>query len=121
MNRSRRLRGFVVQGLLYVGGSIVFAFALAGCQKGHESTPDLSSGVLESWEGKNVTVQFRRDALGAAASLPIGPETNSINGAQTSVSGVLVQVDTESVTLESNARQRWIPKSVVLNIEGPRP
>ena len=67
--------------------------------------------------GKNCTVQFRRDALGAAASLPISPNTGSINGAETAVSGTIKQVDGEWFVIERNSRELWIPKTVILMVE----
>ena len=51
--------------------------------------------------GVQCTVQFRRDALGAAASLPISPMTGGINGADTALSGKLIGTTDEWIILES--------------------
>jgi hypothetical protein len=67
--------------------------------------------------GKNCNVQFRRDALGAAASLPVSPLTSSINGATTSVSGKLKAVSKDWIILERGNEEIWIPKGVVLLIQ----
>ena len=63
--------------------------------------------------GVQCTVQFRRDALGAAASLPISPMTGGINGADTALSGKLIGTTDEWIILESRGalirpEQKWI-------------
>ena len=67
--------------------------------------------------GKSCTIQFRRDALGAAASLPISPMTGNINGAETTISGALKSTSGEWVILNRAGKDVWIPKSVILLIE----
>lgn len=67
--------------------------------------------------GKFCTIQFRRDALGAAASTPVPPTTDSFNGADTNVQGKLKRTTKEWVVIEHGAGEMWIPKSVILLIK----
>lgn len=86
---------------------IVTAF-LAGCEK----SPPI---------GKEVSLQLRRgDALGSGANLPVPPRTGGINGAETGISGKLVQITDEWVVVDTNgmnAARIWIPKINILLIE----
>jgi hypothetical protein len=84
---------------------------------------------MESWIGKSVEVQFRRDALGAGALLPISPTTNSAGGAQVSVTGTLLEALPDSIVVEmqkiidgalfGDPRPHWIPREVILMVRGP--
>jgi hypothetical protein len=67
--------------------------------------------------GLDCTIQFRRDALGTAASLPVPPLSGAINGADTSLVGKLKSVNGEWVVVERAGGEIWIPKSVVLLVE----
>ncbi|RME96107.1 MAG: hypothetical protein D6766_01545 [Verrucomicrobia bacterium] len=67
--------------------------------------------------GARCTIQFRRDALGAAAKLPVPPRADSINGAETSITGRLKQFTTDWIVLDVGGKEVWIAKSVVLLIE----
>lgn len=67
--------------------------------------------------GKRCTIQFRRDALGAGANLPIPPTTGSINGAATSIEGTLRRVTAEWVVIERNGEEISVPKGVILLIQ----
>ena len=67
--------------------------------------------------GKPCTIQFRRDALGAGASLPISPMTGGINGADTSIAGTLKRATAEWVVVEKSGDDISIPKSVILLIQ----
>lgn len=94
--------------------SFIYALALfipvvfTGC--GGPEAPALQTG-------KACTVQFRRDALGAGANLPVPPMTHSMNGADTSVEGTLKRVTAEWLVIEKNGKEIWIPKGVILLIE----
>jgi hypothetical protein len=66
---------------------------------------------------KPCTIQFRRDALGAAASLPISPLTDSLNGGETSISGTLKMVNDDWVVLDRGGKDIWVSRSVVLLIK----
>ena len=67
--------------------------------------------------GKQCTIQFRRDALGTAASLPVSPLTGGINGADTSISGKLKSTHGEWLVLDHGGQEIWVPKATVLLIQ----
>jgi len=70
--------------------------------------------------GAICTVQFRRDALGAGASLPIPPTTDNINGAQVSIGGRFSRMDDSWIVLtafQNDKEEIWIPHSVILLIK----
>lgn len=92
----------------------VVAIVIAGCNQVQNRT---EQAELSQWIGENVRVQFRRDALGAAANLPISPKTGEINGASTTLVGTLLNVYSTSIIIEENTRQKWIPREVILYIE----
>lgn len=92
-------RKYVLIGLLAIGP------VLSGC-----------SGSDQPSTGKSVTVQFRRDALGSAHTLPISPTTDSINGAMVSLRGKLLKVNEEWVVLEYQKQKHWISRDAVLLI-----
>ena len=73
-------------------------------------------GSLNPPNGKSCTVQFRRDALGTAANLPVPPMSSAINDAATSVTGVLKLTTEEWVVLDRDGKEVWIPKGVILLI-----
>ena len=97
---------------MFLGGiALVMGLAFATSNEtkaafGGERTPPI---------GKDCIVQFRRDALGAAAALPVAPTTGSINGAQTAIGGKLLMVNSEWVLL-NNGNDLWIPTASVLLI-----
>ena len=91
---------------------LLAAVVLSGCDR-----PDMPA--LKA--GKTCTIQFRRDALGSGASLPVPPTTNSMNGADVSLDGTFVRATAEWVVIETKGskkeREVWIPKGVILLIE----
>ena len=90
-------------------GALLASVVLSGCD--HQDAPTLQAG-------KTCTLQFRRDALGAGATLPISPMTGNINGAETSISGTLKRSSSDWVVIEGKGgREILIPKSVILLIE----
>lgn len=97
--------------------------ALSGCvskvnsETSQSKSSDMSRGELHQWIGKRVSVQFRRDALGAAAPVPVSPTTGSFNGAATIVAGKLIKVDSESIVIGPKERPKWIPREVILFVE----
>jgi hypothetical protein len=76
-----------------------------------------ASGPPDPPHSKPCTIQFRRDALGAAAANPVPPLSDTINGADTSISGTLKHSSAEWAVLERNGQEVWIPKSVILLIQ----
>jgi hypothetical protein len=70
--------------------------------------------------GREVTIQFRRDALGTAAPLPVSPTTGRINGAEVAVSGRLMKFTEEWIVIsQGENRELWINRSTVLLMEFP--
>jgi hypothetical protein len=69
--------------------------------------------------GETCVVQFRRDALGGAATLPVAPTTSSINGADVVQIGILRSVEGEGIVVEESAPRigkYWIPYPVILSV-----
>jgi hypothetical protein len=78
--------------------------------------------------GTLCTVQFRRDALGAASNSPIPPTVTSINGSGVTMQGELISVGPEAILLDQindhylvngvpNMKRFWIPTGSILFIE----
>lgn len=67
--------------------------------------------------GQNCTVQIKRSSLGAAASLPIPPTTDSINGARVSVAGKVKQVGEDWLVLEAAGGDLWIARTEIMLIQ----
>jgi hypothetical protein len=95
--------------------SLAAVMIVSGC--GSRQDGDLSTSELRQWTGKNVRVQFRRDALGAAASLPVPPTTGEINGAATCVVGKLMKAERAGIVIGPEERPKWIPREVILFVE----
>jgi hypothetical protein len=97
--------------------------ALAGC--GAQDLPQPTSG-FRSRIGYGCTVQFRRDALGAAATNAIPPTTNSMNGAEVSFGGKLINVTGDWLVIErltgapNQTVETWVPFHSVLLLEWSR-
>jgi len=69
-------------------------------------------------QGAFCLVQFRRDALGASAPLPIPPTTGVINGASVNVSGTFRAMDADWVVLTlGTGKEYWIPRGMILLME----
>jgi hypothetical protein len=86
--------------------TISITMLLAGCDRG-----------LIPPAGKSCTIQFRRDALGTAATMPVPPMTDNINGAETSISGTLKSSAGAWVVLDHGGVEVWIPKTAILLIK----
>jgi hypothetical protein len=89
-------------------GVFALMLILTGCDHAR------AAGFSDPPNGRSCTVQFRRDALGAAASLPVSPMTDGINGADVTVAGTLKHTSDEWVVLDRAGKELWIPKSVIL-------
>lgn len=92
---------------------MIVALAVSACARPAE--PAVAPLPL----GERCTVQLRRDALGAGADLPVPPTTNSINGADVSISGELVRADQDWLVLRGEGKDRWIARHAVLFVEFP--
>jgi hypothetical protein len=97
--------------------------SLTACPPVQLAKDSLKDSYLGQQIGKVCTVQFRRDALGAAAALPVSPTTDGINGAEVTVTGTLRAVENDGIALEPLAPRDptwtafWIPKDSILLIE----
>ena len=101
-------------GIFLGAASIAIALLMSGLSE----TKAAFTGERTPPLGKECVVQFRRDALGTAASLPVAPLTGSINGAETTVSGKLAMVGSEWIVVtRTNGNDLWIPKTSVLLIQ----
>jgi hypothetical protein len=107
---------------------LLLASLLAGCGDTATYSDASASERPPVKVGQNVTVEFRRDALGAAHDLPISPRISSINGADLIVSGTVTEVRPGWIQLKTiNTNQTvngkpveslcWIPMTVVLAID----
>ena len=72
---------------------------------------------LNSKRGKPCTVQFKRNALGGAAAIPVSPLTGGINGADVAVYGTLKKVDKDAITVINGKTTYWIPKDSILLVQ----
>lgn len=85
---------------LFVAGCLA---SLCGCG---EMPPPGAAATLGRKVGRECTVQFRRDALGAGTTVPISPETSEINGASVVLRGTLRAVRGEWLELDVSIRYR---------------
>jgi len=104
----------------FILGMVAVVAALivtTGCeQRVHAAAPGGSR--LAQMHSKMCTVQFRRDALGAAGTLPVSPMTGGINGAQVAVTGKLRSFDDAWLALDTEKHGvLFIPKEVVLLVQ----
>lgn len=69
--------------------------------------------------GSAVTIHLRRDWLGMAADVPMGPGFNGIGGREARVGGTVKSADERFVVLsaEGDAPERWVPVEAVLMID----
>jgi hypothetical protein len=95
---------------------VLFTLALLpACDSG----ANRSGAVAQPPVGQMVTVQFRRDALGGAANLPVSPTTNSVDGAKVSLSGHLTEANQEWLVIRTAAGEHWIARDSVLLVSVP--
>ena len=69
---------------------------------------------LAGQTGMKCKVQFNRNALGCAASLPVSPTTDEINGADVALWGTLQSVNNDAIIIASAEKTYWIPKDSIL-------
>ena len=97
--------------------------SLASCSKpGAPPNPS----ILSRHVGEECVIEYRRDALGAGAALPIGPEVDETNGSQVCTHGKLTDVEREGIVVERAISQTtttftfWIPFHAILNVRFQR-
>ena len=100
-----------LNGTCFLLSAITFLFA-SGCSQ----PPPPLRPQLQVKIGQPCVVQFRRDALGAAAPNPIPPTTGNFNGAQTSMLGSLVAANDLWVAIEVEEYEYWIPREAILSL-----
>lgn len=71
--------------------------------------------------GAACKVQFRRDALGAAADMPVPPTSDSHNGAALSSSGQFVRLTSDWFVMNRENAEVWIPVEAILSVEFAKP
>lgn len=64
--------------------------------------------------GSLVQVQFCRDALGGATSIPVPPLTSNFNGASVALTGELAVINDGWIALDVGDDRHWIPIHSVL-------
>ena len=104
----------------FVFGIVAVVAALTvttGCeQRAQAAAP--AGARLAQMHTRTVTVQFRREALGMANTVPASPLTGGINGAQVAVVGKLRSFDDAWLALETEKDGvLFIPKEVVLLVQ----
>jgi hypothetical protein len=80
------------------------ALSLSGCNKAAAADSSITSG------DRRCTVQFRPDALGAAAGSP------RVNGMETTISCTFKSIREGWVVVEREHKELWIPMNVILFI-----
>ena len=93
------------------------ALCFASCTK---SVAPAVPQFLTRHLGERCEVQFRRDALGAGATVPIPPTTDEMNGAAVAQFGKLIAIEGEGLVIEDALhpdQTYWIPYQVVLSVK----
>ena len=95
-----------------LAGLAIGLFVLVGCE---------SPGPIESRIGRNCAVQIRRDLLGTTSNLPVGVETENINGSAVALSGKLIEESADYVVLllpepANPPREYIVPRTSILFI-----
>jgi hypothetical protein len=89
------------------GAFLCGVLAFSGCG-------DRSAQPIYGKSGTQCEVQFRRDALGAAAALPISPQTGSINGAVVALNGKLEKTGVDWIVVSNADGDHLIPMHAIL-------
>jgi hypothetical protein len=91
----------------------LLAISLASLLCGCGSNSSLPVGVQV---GKQCTVQFRGDALGAAGPMPIGLGVDAMGGTNVAMSGVLKEWSTQWIVISDKDAEYLIPVGVILRV-----
>ncbi len=92
---------------------MLFWASLAALASGCGSPPAEAS-PLAGKIGAQCSVQFRRNALGAAANVPVPPTTDAFNGAEVKVVGKLTRVSSDWIVISDGTKEYVIPKEAIL-------
>jgi hypothetical protein len=104
----------LILGMVAVVAALVVT---TGCEQRVQAAAPGGSRLAQM-HSKMCTVQFRRDALGTAGTVPVSPTTGGINGGQVSVTGKLRSFDDEWLALDTEKQGvLFIPKEVVLLVQ----
>ena len=87
---------------------------LAGCGRPVDSP---ASAMV----GRQVEVQFRRDALGTASPNPVPPATGEINGAAVHMFGTLRKAQADWILLASDGDEYVVPTHAILYLKFVKP
>jgi hypothetical protein len=80
------------------------------------SCSDHHNAYLKQKIGTRVSVEFKRNALGCAANLPVPPTTGTINGADVVQSGTLERVESRAIVISDDHASYWIPMDAILTV-----
>ena len=92
---------------------LVLTLLAAAFMSGCNNTPE---PMAVTKVGQRCAVQFRRDALGAAAQNPIPPETDASNGAEVTIVGTLKRVQADGVLIDTGRFEYIIPMHSILSL-----
>jgi hypothetical protein len=103
--------------------ALLCLLALAGCSGPIASEPN----PLKQWIGVEVTVQFKRDHLGASGN-PVAPNTTWLNNTKVSLDGRILSVHEDGIFFDSHYKMNsgdsdqrhslfWIPHHSILTVE----
>ncbi len=59
-------------------------------------------------------IQFRRDTLESVPPVPIGPDTDNINGSEVTISGTLKRVQADVILITTDKAEYLIPIPAIL-------
>ena len=92
--------------------NLLLLLAFTGCADTACDTTPMKSQI-----GKNCIVHFRRDALGMGGDIPSSVMAGSVNGAETTQAGQLMEVGADWVVINLHGREFHIPQAAILMLE----
>ena len=90
---------------------MVLVVGLCGCATEH-------GAYLRQHVGTFLTIELKRDALGASSNVPVSPCTDTMNGGKVSLTGRLIQVERGAIVLQAveGKPTYWIPEDAILMV-----